>query len=610
MRLTLDRPAALTASLNERTITGLVLPYGEDGRTSLGTVRASAGAVTVAPRVLGNVGHDRNAPAAVMLASQETPRGLSMTFQVPPTARGDELLAEVAAGLRTGLSVEVDGPVIRSGQLTAGVITWVGFVTEPAFPSAQVAMTAADTPDDEDDTEDVAEVIDATTDGQTTLVETTAATVEVTVTDPPAPDDEPSTDDTEDDTMPDAPATAATAAPRGLTAAATQRRTGAAFTASTFGGFRGFVEALTAAHRNRDHRLLASLTDITQTAHGVEVQVPDYVGELWSGRSYQRRYVPLVTNKALTSYTVKGWRFTAPPTVAAWSGDKTAVPSNAVTTEAVSVDAERLAGAHDIDRKFRDFGDTEFFDAYYRALTESYAIQSDAACLAFIEDSATQVAPGQVETTGNVAAAAIVDAALAVLDKGAPSFAVVSSQLYRALLLTPRDQLLELLSMSLGLEDGSMAGFSVVGSTTLTPGSAIVGVSNAVTWHELGGGAPIRVEAIDMVEGGVDAGVFGYYAVLLNDAAGLAQVTAAASTINAGADFGMEVGDPDYAIDVMATYADGTIVNLGPDAAVLTSATPAKATIVGNRVHAVAAGTSVITATYQGKTDTATVTVS
>ena len=39
----------------------------------------------------------------------------------------------------------------------------------------------------------------------------------------------------------------------------------------------------------------------------------------------------------------------------------------------------RLAGAHDIDRKFRDFGDDSFFASYYAAMTESYAQLSDAA---------------------------------------------------------------------------------------------------------------------------------------------------------------------------------------------------------------------------------------
>ena len=40
---------------------------------------------------------------------------------------------------------------------------------------------------------------------------------------------------------------------------------------------------------------------------------------------------------------------------------------------------------------------------------------------------------------------------------------------------------------------------------------------------------PIRVEAVNMAKGGVDAGAFGYYATLLHDAGGLADVTIAAA---------------------------------------------------------------------------------
>jgi len=47
-------------------------------------------------------------------------------------------------------------------------------------------------------------------------------------------------------------------------------------------------------------------------------------------------------------------------------------------------------------------------------------------------------------------------------------------------------------------------------------GTIIAGNRKAATFKELGS-TPIRVEAIDMTNGGVDGGVFGYYATLLNN---------------------------------------------------------------------------------------------
>jgi hypothetical protein len=53
------------------------------------------------------------------------------------------------------------------------------------------------------------------------------------------------------------------------------------------------------------------------------------------------------------------------------------VPSGPVKAEQIEGTAERLAGAWDIDRKFVDFGDAEFWTELYAATTESYLEESD-----------------------------------------------------------------------------------------------------------------------------------------------------------------------------------------------------------------------------------------
>jgi hypothetical protein len=51
----------------------------------------------------------------------------------------------------------------------------------------------------------------------------------------------------------------------------------------------------------------------------------------------------------------------------------------------------------------------------------------------------------------------------------------------------------------------------------ITPGVAagtvIGGIKQAARFRELGGGSPIRVETINITNGGIDGGVFGYYSL-------------------------------------------------------------------------------------------------
>ena len=274
-----------------------------------------------------------------------------------------------------------------------------------------------------------------------------------------------------------------------------------------------------------ERKMLATLADIVP-ANVDDMTLPGWLGELWSGVAYQRRFIPLFDQKPLTSYEMKGWRWVTKPTVAAYTGNKGDVPSAAVLTEPVTVSAQRLAGAHDIDRKFRDFGDTSFFEAYFRAMTESYARLSDIAVLDAVADAAAVVDAGTVPTGVAKGLVFIVDGALEVLDLGTPSFAVVAKDLYRDILLTTNDNALKYLNAALGFEAGTLegTGFRIIGTDQLSAGSVLVGIRDAVSVHELAG-VPIRVEAEDISKGGIDEGVFGYYAVNVHDADGLALVS-------------------------------------------------------------------------------------
>lgn len=613
MKLTLVT-TGLTADAKTRTVSGMLLPYGEPGHTNLGTVTASAGTLDLVDvdDFQANLEHDGTKPVARLISTEDTDEGIRATYRVLATSRGNDLLVEVAEGVRRGLSVEVDEPVIRKGELIGGTITGSAFCTRPAFPSAQlVASDVGDVPADDDEDEDEAvdpDVGDVPTDDDG-LVPLEADALEITrdttigdlIDAVPSEDDPPAPPG-------DAPVTASGLKPASLAAGRARR--------DTIPTVADFSQRLVAALKGQDKKLIAALNDITQTGVGGDVSAQAFLAELWSGRSYSRRFVPLLENKPLTAYTMKGWRWVTPPEVYDYAGDKAPITSEDVDTEAADATTVRLAGGNDIDRKFIDFPDEGFISSYVEKLRDSYARKSDLKALTFIEASASAITAGTVPTGVSAATAALVDGALALVDVGAPTFAILGDDAYRSLLLTPKDQVIEFLSMSLGLEGGQLDGFTIVpGGSGLDSTEVIVGIRQAGTFYELGG-SPIRVDAIDLEHGGVDIGLFGYFATLLNDAAGIVKTYPIPTSINAGADYAMTVGDPDGTNHAgaaspltLATFPDGAIYDV-TDAAVLTSATPAKATIVNNKVHAVAAGTSVITSTYAGKTDTVTVTVS
>lgn len=496
----------LTASAEARTITGLLLPYGEEGHTNVGKITAAAGAVTIPDDVSTvhlNIEHDFTRPVGRATSITETDEGLVATFAVARTRAGDDLLEEAAEGLRAALSVEVDEPVIRAGSLLGGVLSGAGAVVRPAFPSAQlVAADAGDLPPEEtvvpeDAAEQVADLIENALD---VIEENTEG-------------DEPDT--TEENTMGDT----ATVQAGSLAA----RRTPVKATALTKGDL---FARLAGAHRQGGERaMLAALSDIVP-ANIMGLEQPQYVGELWDGKAYERKIVPLFNQADLTSYEVRGWRWVTKPVVAPYAGNKADVPSNPVATEQVTIAAERIAGAHDIDRKFRDFNDEAFFAAYFAAMTESYAKVSDAQVLADVITAAgSAITVGDAPTGVGLGMTMIVDGALSVLNETdtMPSFAIVASGLWRDIVLTREQDKLAFLNAALGLEDGSLTSFRVIPSAALTAGQVLVGSRDAVTVHELPG-TPIRVEAQDIARGGIDEGVFGYYAVNVHDADGLVLV--------------------------------------------------------------------------------------
>lgn len=506
----------LLASRADRRITGLLLPYGETGRTNLGRVSVRPGAVQLPadPAVVTlNLDHERNQPVGRAVDLLATDRGVLATFDVARTPEGDDLLAQLAdptrPDVRKRLSAEVTGLVIRAGQIVAGRLYGAAAVVAGAFPSA--SLLAADVGDGYEDkvTTDETTVVE-TPEGITTITEHIESEYQYE----PADADQAEDDDEETDDMP------AATAPADLAARA--RTTPRAPQIETIGDL---FAAVATAHRNRDADLMAALSDITSASHTPNVTAPQWVGELWEGLGYERQYIPLFNHGDLTSWTVNGWRWVVKPEVGPYAGNKTEVPSNQPTTAPVSIEAERIAGAHDIDRKYRDFGDLGFIESYYRAMTESYAEVSDVTVLDNVLAELTPTAVGTVPSGVPVGVVAIVRGYLKVLrsTRRRPTFALVSDALFEQMLYTPATDITPYLEKLIGTPGGFEDGF-IRPTVDLADDQVLVGVKDAVTVHELGGGTPIRVDALDIAKGGEDHGVFGYLAVNIHREDGLALI--------------------------------------------------------------------------------------
>ena len=523
----------------KRTLRGLLTPWNELSRLSVSGVPPIAfrnGGVHLPGDVSvlnANMDHDRYQPVARFVAVENSPRGLVADFAIANTPEGDKLIADHAAGKKWKLS-----PELRNIQRDASdprygtaVLTGAGFVTEGAFASAglfAIDATSTDLPPADVPADPLGIATFAPDDAGIIYVNATAFpdTVEVTVEGEDPQQYTTTTTEEEDTTVTDA------AIPEGTFGVHKTKRG----VNGNFAAVRTISEALAAYCGKGDRSALDKITEQgvqgmfalndVKTAGAITAGAiqPQFIGQLWAGRSYERRIIPLLGHADLKSFKVTGFQWGVKPVMAAWAGDKANVPSNTPTWVPFSEDAERFAGGHDIAREFRDFDVPEFWDAYFKAMTDSYAQLSDDAAGAALIAGATPIVAGVVPAGVNAGLTSIVDGALAVLATGTPAYALVAPDVFRSIALTRDVDKLAYLNTTLGLEEGTLTNFRMVPYTGLAAGKVLVGVNNAATEYELPG-SPIRTEALDQIKGGIDEALFGYAATIIDNAAGLALVT-------------------------------------------------------------------------------------
>lgn len=480
--------AEVKASVADRTIAGLVLPWGEVGSTGTGEFIFSADAVKIPDdisRVKLLAGHTPNGvPVGVATDAEVRDNGLWMKFAVGSSPAADAALADVSDQVVDRFSVEVVGVRKTGRDVTDSLLKAVALVPFPAFASAHADEVTAEA------VEHDASSIENASSGSSESDESTTRT----------------TPGKKEDTAMTKAARRALA-PQGLHApAATSAKFSMDDAISTILAVRNGEKSFSEIH--------AELVDITG-ANTLAANPPQWLGELWSGVVYERRIVPLVTQKALTGRKAIGYRWKTKPTVAKWEANKTDIHSSKAEWETVENTAQPWAGGNDLDRQIFDFNETDIIRAYWEAMAESYAMETDAELAKFLVKNAKVVDGSAPDIIRAVARAGIrVDE-----NVHAPAtFAIVNpADLETVLDFSQLD--LPYYAKLASVADPD----KWVTSEHVEKGSAIVGTKTAATFYELPG-SPLRAEAEHIAKGGRDAALFGYTAQLMNKPEGLLKV--------------------------------------------------------------------------------------
>lgn len=500
MQLELGFAEPAAADTAARRIRGVVVPYGVPSAPTANGNRYRFHRPPVNADVLVDLvrEHDDDAVVGRLAAWEYETDHLAASVRPFSTTAGNDALIEATEQVRTGFSIGADAtdPVLAAdGVYDVGDWTarHIGLVRRPAFTDSTITSVAASQaePDQDDDENDDENTTDEDTEDTTEGLED---------------------DDQEDDV------TIQTSTPPVELARRPARRPDL-----TFAQVRDTLAD--AIRRSPDAAFVnAALSDIVPAADaGGGFLQPQWLGELWTPVAARRDYIESIQRAALTTGTkVHGWRWVTTPVVGPYAGNKTPIPSNAATTEPVEEPISRLAGGWDVDRIFVDLGDPGFLESFFQAATRDYALKTEALVSSRLQNNATDAT-----ATDLVGALGVIAQTLSTVG-ATPGFIGVAADLWGEFLAITSDQapfwLASGSSVSLSGADASVGGLRFFVDPNLPAGHVLGGDSQAATYYEAQP-APLRVQAVNIPDGGIDIAVFGYQAVLVNDLRAIVNVT-------------------------------------------------------------------------------------
>jgi len=487
--------AELTANVEERTISGKIVPAGtgEVGNTSAGRVVFEKGAIALPedPKTIKLLNqHDMKQPLGKATSFTVDEDGIYASFKISRSNRGTEALILAEEGLQSGLSVGVE--VIKAKNkagvmhVSAAKLFEVSLVTEPAFKSAQVIDVAAEeTPADEIQPTESETVLDTTP-------ETVAA--------------------------PEVEASAVEAA-RPTVAVTNVRERVAPLTAGQY------LEAnIKAAMGDDEARRVVRAADDTSTNTGLTLA--PHLNEFATNTISGRPAVDAVSKGVLPA---SGMSFTLPkistaPTITL-EAENGALGGTEMASTYITVDVKKAAGIQTISWELLDRSSPAFYDQLIRELNDAYAKYTDTAMVAAFTASGT-AASTQAATIAGLKAyiAKEVPAAYAASGKFATN--LVANTAWWETILSADDTTNRPLFTAAQPSNapGAVSGQSITGQvlglnlsvdphmsvTTLIDESAFIVAPESFRYYE----APkttLQVQAL--ANGQLQVAVYGYYAI-------------------------------------------------------------------------------------------------
>lgn len=536
----------VTANADDRTLTVLLVPYGEVGNTNAGRIVVQAGDITLPedPMIVGlNLDHDRSQSLGRATTLWEEPRGIMATYAVAKGAKGDAALADARNpnGSRRAVSGEFN---IVLGEFDAttnarrcvpgqGELFGGALVPRGAFDSAQVL--AADS-----SSRYITEYTDA--DGVTwTRKEETTTTTEETENGTETTSVTTVTETTEGNEMPEPVAVAATAATvpntlGGAPAAPAGTTAPVNMTAQVLAA----IQAVKLNHHDSAAlQVLAAITDITTTGAGAlagtNVIRENWLGQLYQGIEYVREYITLGNLSTDISLAGKrGFRVArgnnpanpGAPVDGSYLGNKTPINGYTGSSDTLGSVLYRFATGNDIDRGLFDLpGGVEVVEAFLRLIIEDHLYWSDRiARESWVSAAGAPIALKAYPNNYPGALGQLIQGILAVKKRKSdqrrdtPTFAIANDIAYEQLAYAaggeqnlPAFVQIALSTDRSGRVDGSV---QIVNGDTGTYGSSsvIVGSGSAIDFDEIAGG-PLLIDAVDLAKGGIDKATHGYLQV-------------------------------------------------------------------------------------------------
>ena len=384
------------ADQGRRIISGLVVPFGKVGNTSVGQVVFERGSIAIhdGAKIKLLAQHEPTNPIGRAQSFSTTDSAIYGTFKISASQKGTDYLILASEDLIGGLSVGVDVIASKPGKdgilyVQQAVLKEVSLVESPAFSDAVVTSVAAsegeevteETPTDPviSDAPVVPEESEPTTESEATMSEATPA----------------------------APTEASSEASRPTIKASTPYISTSVRHGITSKG--KYVEHKVKAAMGNDESKLwisasedpASLTAADTMSTNPAFSPIQYLSTFVSNTNFGRPAIDAVTRATLPAsgmtinipslVTSAGGGSSTAPTVA--STAESAAPSDTPMTSAYeSVTVSKYAGQQTISLELLERSDPIFFDQLAIQLERAYLLATDAALIAVLTSQGTQAA--------------------------------------------------------------------------------------------------------------------------------------------------------------------------------------------------------------------------